>query len=70
MNQPSVEPEYILAEPAEMSDTESLHNYLNRDFGQVVVEVRQLLQESIKALGMLDDITVHLLALEQSLEDT
>ncbi len=69
MSQYSREPEYTVEEPEETQGMVRLRSYTSRDLEQVVVEVKQLLAESTKALGMLDDITAHLLVLEQSLQE-
>ncbi len=69
MNQHSTVPEYTVVEQEEMLGTEKVHNSLDRDFEQVVVEVQQLLVHSIKVLNSQDAITVRLQVLLQSLQE-
>ncbi len=70
MNQQSREPEFIVQEPDEMLDTESLPKCSNLDFSQVVVELEHSLRACKLLLDLAGNIESQLQVLVRSLEDT
>ncbi len=69
MNQHSRVPEYLVRGQDEIFLTEKVRNLVRRDFTALLVDLDQLLQESIKAQDLCTNTVNSLRVLVQSLED-